>query len=93
MKPTDASLNLADYYLPMLDTLSQKAKLYLVKKLTESLWGSASIPAATDAADQDEAFRRLAGTWADDPEAEAMTEAVHQARTTHQTRQLIPFDE
>ena len=37
MKGTDASLNLADYYYHILNTLSRKAKLYLVKRLTDSL--------------------------------------------------------
>ena len=37
MKTFDVNIHLADYYFSVLNSLSDKAKLYLVNKLTESL--------------------------------------------------------
>lgn len=41
MKTFDVNIHLADYYFSVLNSLSDKAKLYLVNKLTESLINSA----------------------------------------------------
>ena len=41
MKTFDVNIHLADYYFSILNSLSDKAKLYLVNKLTESLINSA----------------------------------------------------
>ena len=39
MKTMDTNISLADYYFPLLDSLSRTAKLYLVKRLSESPFG------------------------------------------------------
>ena len=41
MKTFDVNIHLADYYFSILNSLSDKAKLYLVNKLTASLINSA----------------------------------------------------
>ena len=43
--------------------------------------------------EKDIAFRQLAGAWANDPEADAMTSAIRDGRTSNHTRQLASFDE
>ena len=57
----DASMNLADYYFPMLNSLSSKAKLYLVRKLTDSLLKDKSMSAQSVEEERLAAFRKLAG--------------------------------
>ena len=90
----DVSLSLANYYFPLLNTLSSKAKLYLATKLMDSLLKE-ETPLLNTAAEakKDDAFRRLAGAWANDPEADAMTSVIRDARTSNHTRQLASFDE
>lgn len=43
--------------------------------------------------EKDEALRRLAGVWADDPEGEMMAEAIRTGRRSNKSRKLISFDE
>lgn len=92
-KTMDTNLYLADYYFPLLDSLNNKAKLYLVKKLTDSLLKSESLPDVFEEAAKDTAFRKLAGAWANDPEAEAMTSIIRDGRMSNHTRHIVPFDE
>ena len=89
----DASMNLADYYFPMLNSLSSKAKLYLVRKLTDSLLKDKSMSAQSVEEERLTAFRKLAGAWADDPEGEAMEREIRDGRTSNKTREIISFDE
>ena len=89
----DASMNLADYYFPMLNSLSSKAKLYLVRKLTDSLLKDKSMSTQSVEEERLAAFRKLAGAWADDPEGEAMEREIRDGRTSNKTREIISFDE
>lgn len=93
MKGTDASLSLADYYYPILNTLSRKAKLYLVKRLTDSLLKdeSAATPVLED--DKQAIFNELSGAWADDPESDMMETEIRNGRTSGKTRMITSFDE
>lgn len=70
MATIDANIHLADYYFSMLDSLSRKAKLYLVKRLTDSLLGTTEATVTDTEAEKDKSFHNLAGIWTDDPEAE-----------------------
>jgi hypothetical protein len=87
MKTFDVNIHLADYYFSILNSLSDKAKLYLVNKLTESLINSA------DEAEKDNAFHKLAGIWANDPDIDRIEKSVLTGRRSNKTRNLIPFDE
>ena len=76
MATIDANIHLADYYFSMLDSLSRKAKLYLVKRLTDSLLGTTEATVTDTEAEKDKSFHNLAGIWADDPEAEQMEKMI-----------------
>lgn len=89
----DASLNLANYYFSLLNTLSNKAKLYLATKLMDSLLKEEMLSNASTEAKKDAAFRQLAGVWGNDPEADAITSVIYDSRTSNHTRQLASFDE
>lgn len=89
----DANLYLADYYFPLLDTLNNKAKLYLVKKLTDSLLKSENLSDVSEEAEKDMAFHNLAGAWANDPEAETMTSIIRDGRMSNHTRHIVSLDE
>ena len=89
----DANLNLANYYFPLLNTLSNKAKLYLATKLMDSLLKEEMLSNTSTETKKDAAFRQLAGVWANDPEADAMTAVIYDSRTSNHTRQLASFDE
>lgn len=93
MATIDANIHLADYYFSMLDSLSKKAKLYLVKRLTESILGTTELAQTGTEAEKDKSFHNLAGIWADDPDAEHIEEAISNSRISNRTRQLIPLDE
>lgn len=94
MKTMDANISLADYYFPLLDSLSRTAKLYLVKRLTESLLGSADREAVRYAeAEKEKTLDKFSGIWADDPEAEYMDDVIRKGRTSNYTRHLVPLDE
>ncbi len=93
MKTFDVNIHLADYYNSMLSSLSDKAKLYLVNKLTESLMKSADKTEETKEIEKDESLRRLAGIWRNDPDAEIIEEAILKGRRSNKTRKLIPFEE
>uniref|UniRef100_UPI003568C113 hypothetical protein n=1 Tax=Bacteroides finegoldii TaxID=338188 RepID=UPI003568C113 len=55
MKTFDVNIHLADYYFSVLNSLSDKAKLYLVNKLTESLINSADKTEKIKEAEKDNA--------------------------------------
>lgn len=93
MNGMDTSLNMADYYFPMLNTLSRKAKLYLVKKLTDSLLSDEALSAPAHEDDKKKIFNEVAGAWADDPEADMMENEIRNARTSDTTRKIVSFDE
>ncbi|MCD8183755.1 MAG: hypothetical protein LUE99_12520 [Bacteroides sp.] len=81
MKTFDASIHLADYYCSMLNSLSDKSKLYLVNKLTESLMKNADKTEETKEIEKDEALRKLAGIWYNDADAEIIEEAILTGRS------------
>lgn len=92
MNTMDTNMYLAEYYLARLNDLSDKAKLYIVKKLADSLMNDKEASATTKE-EKNEALRRLAGAWAADPESETMAEAIRTGRRSNKSRKLIPFDE
>lgn len=92
MKTIDTNMYLAEYYLARLNDLSDRAKLYILKKLADSLMNEKETVALTSE-EKNETLRRLAGAWADDPESEVMAEAIRTGRTSNKSRKLIPFDE
>lgn len=93
MKTFDVNIHLADYYFSTLNSLSDKAKLYLVNKLTESLINSADKTEKIKEAEKDNAFHKLAGIWANDPDIDRIEKSVLTGRRSNKTRNLIPFDE
>ena len=93
MKTFDVNIHLADYYFSILNSLSDKAKLYLVNKLTESLINSADKTEKIKEAEKDNAFHKLAGIWANDPDIDRIEKSVLTGRRSNKTRNLIPFDE
>lgn len=78
MKETldEETISLVDHYFSALNLLSDKAKLYLINKLTASLMESADKTEEAKENEKDEAFRKLAGVWRDDPESEVMEDAI-----------------
>lgn len=92
MKTFDVNIHLADYCFSMINSLNDKAKLYLVNKLTESLMKSADSIVKVNESEKDEELAKLAGIWANDPEADMMAEAILTGRRSNMTRELIPFD-
>lgn len=91
MKAIDNNMYLADYYLARLNTLSNKAKVYVMKKLADSLIEHKESTEKTEE-EKDVALRRLAGAWSNDPESEMMSEAILKGRNSNKTRKLISFD-
>lgn len=91
MKAIDNNMYLADYYLARLNTLSNKAKVYVMKKLTDSLIEHKESTEKTEE-EKDVALRRLAGAWSNDLESEMMSEAILKGRKSNKTRKLISFD-
>ena len=89
----DVSLNLADYDYPILNTLSRKAKLYLVKRLTDSLLKDESGATLVLEDDKKAIFNELSGAWANDPEAGMMETEIRNGRTSGKTRMITSFDE
>ena len=89
----DTNLYLADYYYGLLETLSRKEKLRLAERLMNSLSKKEATTDEAIEAEKDAAFRRLAGIWADDPEAETMADAISAGRTNVNSRHLASFDE
>ena len=92
-KDMDANLYLADYYFALLNSLSNRAKLFLVKRLTDSMLKNEAQTEALAEKEKDAIFHRLAGAWSDDPEANTMASIIRDGRTSSHTRQLASFDE
>jgi hypothetical protein len=92
MATANTNMHIADYYYSMLESLNDNTKLYLVKKLTDSLFESSSKRHEAKATDKDKLFESLAGIWADDPEADAIADIVAKGRKSNTTREIIPFD-
>lgn len=44
-------------------------------------------------AEKDNAFHKLAGIWANDPDIDRIEKSVLTGRRSNKTRNLIPFDE
>lgn len=69
-------LYLADCYFLRLATLSQTAKLYLIRRLADSLLENKERIESCVDTERDVVFHRLAGAWVDDPEAELMASFI-----------------
>lgn len=65
MNTMDTNMYLADYYLSRLNDLSNKAKLYIVKKLADSLMSGKEDSAMTKE-DAAALLDKINGAWADD---------------------------
>ena len=82
----DMSLKLASSYFDMLKSLSDEAKLHLIKMLTilkkeaKNRTGNGKL-------------KDLFGVWADDPETDHMEENIRKERTSNRTRKIVSFDE
>lgn len=93
MKGMEMSINWVDYYFPMLDNLNGMEKLRLVRKLTDSLLKNDKTVNTPAVNAGQYAFSKLAGVWADDPEADMMERAIAEGRVSNKTRNLSSFDE
>lgn len=93
MKGMEMSINWVDYYFPMLDNLNGMEKLRLVRKLTDSLLKNDKTVNTPAVNAGQNAFSKLAGAWADDPEADMMERAIAEGRVSNKTRNLSLFDE
>ena len=80
----DMSLKLASSYFDMLKSLSDEAKLHLIKMLTESILKKEA---------KNRKLEDLFGVWADDPETDHMEENIRKERTSNRTRKIVSFDE
>lgn len=85
----DTSLKLADYYFSMLKSLSDKTKLYLIQKLTDSILENKEITTA----EKEKSLENLFGIWANNPEADKMEDAIRNGRVSNVTRHIVSFDE
>lgn len=93
MESKDASLYLADYYFSILETLSDNAKLYLMKKLADSMFsGKKCTDKKNYEVEKDSMFNSLAGAWANDPEAEYISKAIKEGKSANNTRHIVPLD-
>lgn len=89
----NVNLYMADYYFSMLNALSSEAKLYLMKRLADSLLKMKNVSELSDEAEKDAIFYNLAGVWANDPEADEMASLIRDGRISHHTRNMVSFDE
>lgn len=87
MNTMDNNMCLADYYLTRLNTLSDKAKVYVMKKLADSLIDNKESTERTKE-EKNVILRRLADVWKNDPESEMMSEAILKGRESNKTRKL-----
>lgn len=85
----DTSLKLADYYFSMLKSLSDKTKLYLIQKLTDSILENKEVTTA----EKEKSLENLFGIWANNPEADKMEDAIRNGRVSNVTRHIVSFDE
>lgn len=91
----ETSLKLADYYFSMLKSLSDETKLYLIKKLTDSMLEKKDSKAKVESEEKakDEGLAKLAGIWANDPDMENIEDIIYSSRQSNVTRQIVSFDE
>ena len=82
----DMSLKLASSYFDMLKSLSDEAKLHLIKMLTDSILKKEAKNRTGNGKLED-----LFGVWADDPETDHMD--IRKERTSNRTRKIASFDE
>lgn len=68
----ETSMKLADYYFSMLKSLSNETKLYLIRKLTDSMLEKKEAKTA----EKERSLEDLFGIWANNPEADKMEEAI-----------------
>lgn len=73
-----------------ISNLSNKAKLELIKRLSESMLRSANI--GNSEVRKRERFLSLAGAWNDDPKADEMDKAALSARNEIMDTRNISFD-
>ena len=77
--------------MPGIDSIIEISNFFDVT--IDSLLKDDTLRETFDETEKDIAFRQLAGAWANDPEADAMTSAIRDGRTSNHTRQLASFDE
>lgn len=85
----DTSMKLADYYFSMLKSLSNETKLYLIKKLTDSMLEMKEGKTA----EKERSLEDLFGIWESNPDANKMEEAIKNGRVSNVTRHIVSFDE
>lgn len=74
----ETSMKLADYYFSMLKSLSNETKLYLIRKLTDSMLEKKEAKTA----EKERSLEDLFGIWANNPEADKMEEAIRNISDT-----------
>lgn len=85
----DTSMKLADYYFSILKSLSNDTKLYLIKKLMDSILEKKEVKAEKKERSLDDLF----GIWANNPDADKMEEEILNGRVSNKTRHIVSFDE
>lgn len=85
----DTSMKLADYYFSILKSLSNDTKLYLIKKLMDSILEKKEVKAEKKERSLDDLF----GIWANNPDADKMEEYILNGRVSNKTRHIVSFDE
>lgn len=85
----DTSMKLADYYFSILKSLSNDTKLYLIKKLMDSILEKKEVKAEKKERSLDDLF----GIWANNPDADKMEEDILNGRVSNKTRHIVSFDE
>lgn len=85
----DTSMKLADYYFSILKSLSNDTKLYLIKKLMDSILEKKEVKAEKKERSLDDLF----GIWANNPDANKMEEDILNGRVSNKTRHIVSFDE
>lgn len=85
----DTSMKLADYYFSILKSLSNDTKLYLIKKLMDSILEKKEVKVEKKERSLDDLF----GIWANNPDADKMEEEILNGRVSNKTRHIVSFDE
>lgn len=85
----DTSMKLADYYFSILKSLSNDTKLYLIKKLMDSILEKKEVKVEKKERSLDDLF----GIWANNPDADKMEEEILNGRVSDKTRHIVSFDE
>lgn len=82
-------MKLADYYFSILKSLSNDTKLYLIKKLMDSILEKKEVKVEKKERSLDDLF----GIWANNPDADKMEEEILNGRVSNKTRHIVSFDE